>query len=838
MVCFNLDEVEVFFPYDFVYPEQYAYMRQLKKSLDAKGHCVLEMPTGTGKTVAVFSLVTSYQLVHPEIDKFYFCTRTIAEMEKALVELRSVLRYRWEELKRRDQPVKPVLAFALSARRNLCVHPIVSKEADRDRIDEKCRNLTAPWVRTQNQAAEPSADIEDIDIESCKLCPWYENLTHHWSPDFIPKDVYTIDELKRFGVSGLSPVEDDVTSNPDRYKEVGGQGSKVCSFCPYFAARRLVHAANILILNYQYVLDPKVAQVAFGGSSIYSPKGQVMADVSKTTSLAPAKASAEPSVIVFDEAHNIDNVCIEALSINITILDLEKCRRNISKLQAEVLKAKKDDQSRLLKEYQALVERTRGERTSTDPSDRDYESFLAEHLASPLLPDDQLIVETAIPGSIRKAEIFILNLHKVVYFLDNYIRQFEIVSEGPLSFLRTLELRTKIDPATLKFFYERLKTLFVALQITDLEEYMPLAKVADFCTLAGIYWKGFVIITDPYPEAPGIYDPVIQLCCLDSSLAMQPVLSRFQSVVLTSGTISPLTLYPKLLNFDPVVTQSFPMSLDRRCILPMVISKGPDQIPLSSKFELRQDVAVIQNYGRLLTEFVKVVPDGLVCFFTSYAYMEIMINKWYETGVLAEVMRYKLIMMETKDIVSTTLALDNYRRCCDSGRGAVFFSVARGKVAEGIDFDRHYGRAVILFGVPFQYTLSRVLKARLDFMRENYGVAENTFLSFDAMRQAAQCVGRVIRSKIDYGLMIFADFRYGKTDKKEKMPEWIVACMDPHHLSLSVDVAVAIARRFLLEMSQPYSMTMRSRLNEKALKRLDELSKQQSREEAVPFPVA
>ena len=44
------------------------------------------------------------------------------------------------------------------------------------------------------------------------------------------------------------------------------------------------------------------------------------------------------------------------------------------------------------------------------------------------------------------------------------------------------------------------------------------------------------------------------------------------------------------------------------------------------------------------------------------------------------------------------------------GRGAVFLSVARGKVAEGIDFDHQYGRAVILFGVPFQYTLSNVLK--------------------------------------------------------------------------------------------------------------------------------
>lgn len=34
---------------------------------------------------------------------------------------------------------------------------------------------------------------------------------------------------------------------------------------------------------------------------------------------------------------------------------------------------------------------------------------------------------------------------------------------------------------------------------------------------------------------------------------------------------------------------------------------------------------------------------------------------------------------------------------------------------------------------------------------------ENDFLTFDAMRQAAQCMGRALRGKSDYGLMVFAD---------------------------------------------------------------------------------
>ena len=105
--------------------------------------------------------------------------------------------------------------------------------------------------------------------------------------------------------------------------------------------------------------------------------------------------------------------------------------------------------------------------------------------------------------------------------------------------------------------------------------------------------------------------------------------------------------------------------------------------------------------------------------------------------------------------METTLALDNYRRACDCGRGAMFFSVARGKVAEGIDFDRHYGRCVVMFGVPYQYTLSRILRARLEYLRQTFQIQESSYLDFDAIRQAAQCVGRVLRSKADYGASHF-----------------------------------------------------------------------------------
>lgn len=51
---------------------------------------------------------------------------------------------------------------------------------------------------------------------------------------------------------------------------------------------------------------------------------------------------------------------------------------------------------------------------------------------------------------------------------------------------------------------------------------------------------------------------------------------------------------------------------------------------MTSKFETREDVAVIRNYGNLLVDLSGIVPDGIVCFFTSYLYMESTIASWYE----------------------------------------------------------------------------------------------------------------------------------------------------------------------------------------------------------------
>jgi len=57
-----IDGLPVIFPYKLIFNEQEIYMTYLKKTLDAPGHAILEMPTGTGKTVCLLSLLTAYLL--------------------------------------------------------------------------------------------------------------------------------------------------------------------------------------------------------------------------------------------------------------------------------------------------------------------------------------------------------------------------------------------------------------------------------------------------------------------------------------------------------------------------------------------------------------------------------------------------------------------------------------------------------------------------------------------------------------------------------------------------------------------------------------------------------
>ena len=248
---------------------------------------------GTGKTVSLLAIITSFQFAHPDAGKLIYCTRTVPEMTKCVEELKLVIQNR-DRILGEDRVKDKFLGLCLSSRRNMCIQPQVRSAADTGRIDVLCRQRIAPWVRDQNNRghikfkkdATLKGEEEDkkkkIKLETSppkvdtnQLCEFYENYLEYGSDADIPDGIYTLDNMRELG--------------------------HMKTWCPYFAARHMIKYANVVVYNFQYLIDPKVASMV-------------------------SKELGQDSIVVFDEAHNLDSVCIEALSLNFNVRSLDAAR--------------------------------------------------------------------------------------------------------------------------------------------------------------------------------------------------------------------------------------------------------------------------------------------------------------------------------------------------------------------------------------------------------------------------------------------------------------------------------------------------------------------------------
>jgi DNA excision repair protein ERCC-2 len=816
-------------------------MLSLKRSLDARGPCALEMPTGTGKTVSLLSLILSWILArrggmtdqqrrYENMDlpgegnpanagnfRLIYCCRTLGEIDKTVEELKevwanieyqmaldenSLLPTEGDQASTSTEPkaAKPqnsrskILALSLSSRKRMCINENIDLTSKRTQVDSQCRDLTAPHVRAKHAPSTENTENRNYD----GLCPYYEGYEER-GKDMILSGIYTFDDLS----------------------EIGAQNR----VCPYFLARRLLPLADVIVYSYQYLLNPRVS-------------GEI------------SQQMKSDCIVVFDEAHNIDNVCIEALSVRINRPVVQKAQGNIRKLNQDLQAMERRDAAKLQREYESLFRgldeiARQASAAAVSNSTVPYDASMDRARVNPVLSPE--IAKEAIPQQIRSAKSFLSILDEILGFLRGRMKMKQVMQEKPSSFLRAmlkslneamLQNESKFGNAseafidksganwkqnqslmtdpnnpnllsvqTLQHCSRRLLSLMTTLEITESEKFAPIGMVCDLVSLAAAYSEqGFLVLMEPWDDrTPTISNPQMELACLDAQIAMKSVLDRFPRVILTSGTLSPISMLPRIVGLSPVVASSLPMSLARTSVCPLIVTRGDDQTPLSTKFQLRSQPDVVRNYANLLLQMAQVVPDGIVCFFPSYLYLEMVVSMWHEMGMLHKLVQHKLVFVETEDLLETQVALSNYRRACASGRGAVLLSVARGKVSEGVDFDHHYGRCVILFGIPFLYTESRVLKARLEFIRLHFNIPENDFLAFDAMRMASQCVGRVVRGKTDYGIMIFADKRFARSDKRNKMPPWISQFISPSQMNLTTQEAVAVSKQFLKLMAQPIS---------------------------------
>ncbi len=178
-----------------------------------------------------------------------------------------------------------ITAVCLSSRRNMCIHSRVMSNADTEDVDAQCRQMTASWVRARaaQHNTNSSHQHEQQHHASPQVCSFYEEY-----------DRRTMDE--RVLESGVYSLED--------LKELGSRKG----WCPYFMTRHAIAFADVVVYNYQYMLDPKVSAMV-------------------------SRSLERDCIVIFDEAHNIDNVCIEALSVTLDRRGLDRASRNLTSIR-------------------------------------------------------------------------------------------------------------------------------------------------------------------------------------------------------------------------------------------------------------------------------------------------------------------------------------------------------------------------------------------------------------------------------------------------------------------------------------------------------------------------
>lgn len=268
-------------------------MLALKRGIDAKGHCLIEMPSGTGKTATILSLVVAYMIEHPQlIRKLIYCSRTIPEVEKVVAELKNLMEYY-----DKNAPVKHnMTGVVLSSRKNMCIHPVVKREREGKAVDAMCFSMTAQHVRDR-YAFDQSVDVcKYFFVLKCmhyvfyiykifELGQYFEGFSKDGNSAVLPPGVYNLDDMKQYGEER--------------------------NWCPYFLSRFTISYAQIIVYSYYYLLDPKIAEIV-------------------------SKELPKQSVVICDEAHNIDNVCIDSLSVKIGRRTIESSLTGLNALEKKV----------------------------------------------------------------------------------------------------------------------------------------------------------------------------------------------------------------------------------------------------------------------------------------------------------------------------------------------------------------------------------------------------------------------------------------------------------------------------------------------------------------------
>ena len=292
MPVFSVNGINVDFPKE-PYPCQVDYMRSTISAIMDSTNALLESPTGTGKTLSLLCSTLAWQ-AHARL------------MNQRVT----------HKLEYSAGPTNPGVAGNLVAV---------------EKVSQKKKAMSAPCTivyasRTHSQLAQVVEELKSTNYRPRmtvlgsrdQLCIHEKisklrsgALNHACNTLNTQRGCSFKNNLEKY-----SPVTEGTASavmDIEEVKRMVGQTDRVC---PYFYTRELSSSADLVLVPYNYLLDNSIR--------------------------ATLKLDWQNSVIIFDEAHNLERVASDAASFTLTSTDLAGC---ISELQSVLrsLKAAKDN---------------------------------------------------------------------------------------------------------------------------------------------------------------------------------------------------------------------------------------------------------------------------------------------------------------------------------------------------------------------------------------------------------------------------------------------------------------------------------------------------------------
>lgn len=330
--------------------------------------------------------------------------------------------------------------------------------------------------------------------------------------------------------------------------------------------------------------------------------------------------------------------------------------------------------------------------------------------------------------------------------------------------------------------------------------------------------------------------PTLSYWCFSPGQAMTALSDmQVRSILLTSGTLSPLGSFAAELGLPFEVRLENPHVIDQSQIWAGVVTIGPQGYHLNSSYSSRDRKEYKEDLGNSIVNFARIIPDGILVFFPSYSMLTSCIDHWKDpsqtSSIWDRIQQYKAIIIEPRESNKFPEAAAEFKSKLESPDfgGSIFFAVCRGKASEGLDFADNAGRAVIITGIPYATKNDPKVQIKQDILNETVremqarkrGLGKDGFLGMNliagnqsrtsntsnvnqsevkgesrnsqddcltgsawysqqAMRAVNQAIGRVIRHKRDYGAIILCDERFSRSNVQSDLSKWLRSYVHVH----------------------------------------------------------